>query len=1007
MNTSVNIPTTSLYLKTIINPWIGPVNVPDLDLTTAFPKGVEITQNINVLGSGSGLVFYNPHNNRCPIRFYVFVIASNQYVFQRFISYDQNLSDDFTLGRFISGGLNLVSATTSGGAFNVSGTFTATAVQEPPDLTTLQYNLISSFKRDNMNVVTSVPVQEGIIALASPDGDHDFRVFQNVNSNTSTTTLKTASFGGVDPGWVAAPVVGIIYDSDNDPGFIPPNLFEEVKVDFIVSLVYVPVAVTGISNLITLTMYGSRVAADWVTVAPVTAAFSFWGSCAPIADAVQIAGEGHWVPDLINNFPALTRVTLTLASTAVSTGYGRAVVSLKANGYYDVGTRGPASLIGFESIAVGQTIALSGVGNFEVVPDSELSKNIPTSRRFGIFHPTEMEMVSKYLSEAQLNGVKMIWNRVKYNQWLNMGGDESHTSLEHIATATGWKEFLSSLWNVSRPLIGTAAPLVGGYLGGPAGAAIGELVGQNLPGISASYSQRAYGQAASYSQIKHAKGTRYTSTLLGTTGYFEDRKILAEKDMFDWFDPEKELGATYNPIDVDPDRLTSLITPTLLASSKNFAQHGQSVQNPLAINLFPILNEETKMVVIGSVIRTYNPIELNGEKLKYSGHGMVGYDDHPMIATTIVAKNQNYELNEAISALCVSVLQAGIFGHLTSKDVVYLTIIAPIRWEQDSFLAACLASFYGVTLANPITGAWLYNNENSEWLSFIPAKLDEKTKSLAAQWSKGLTIVADYPDIRAEAPLGKAAKMIQAGQFYLPNGTLLNPIVITKPLEMLLVAMVIAPANVKTISRTEVQFSEDQLGNVVPSIKTRGENAIKISRKTTMFKDEKTGKLIVDNPNIKRYDMQPESVFKFNVNGKTGDFTLKEIMAFFQNPDLEDETIEKMKDAFAAAQKSAIELNKLLAGLEPWQEANAHKMATKLSNVMATMSFLDEAVRQKRFNIQNAQAIKGTAQKKSASKKKKGAKVNPFALIQQPGRQYNTNQQKLSIIGEGEEVLDI
>jgi hypothetical protein len=471
----------SNYLSTILCPFNSSGGIPDMDMTDSAPKSVNLTLNIDVKGSGSFLVVYLPHNLESPLRIYVHVDSINRYIFWKTVPFDQTLSENFTYGRFVSGGMKIISATTSGTLFNISGTMNATAFQEIPSIEDdLTYNQISAYKRNSLDVVTSVPVSTGVTLIAFPDGDQQFHVFENANAHAAPALLVITSFYGINQGWALAP---LIYDSDLDLGIIPANGWEYVDISGMVSLA-IPGDVAPVNCSLVLTVYLEDVADDWITVNPVisaSASFENFNSPALVYLTFPILQK-------LRDPRTLRRVTLTYVGPTPPTLILRGEVHWNWNTYYSTGTHGPGFLVGMKSIEPGQKVTIGGVGHYETVPDADLSRNI-TTRRFVSFHPGEMMLVSKYLSESVNNRLKQVYLMPEYQSFIDNKRFKDHTDLDRMATATGWTDWLKSVWTSTKPYAKDIGTVVGSTFGGPAGALIGSNIGDMI-GRSSVYTAR-------------------------------------------------------------------------------------------------------------------------------------------------------------------------------------------------------------------------------------------------------------------------------------------------------------------------------------------------------------------------------------------------------------------------------------------------------------------------------------------------------------------------------------
>lgn len=491
---NVQIPPESDYLRSVLVPFSGPASIPDQDMTTAFPKEVRLTQNFTLpaTATGGGLFVYLPHNKYAPVRFYIY--ANGAYQFAHYVDYDQDLATDFTTGRFVSGGLSVLSATRSGSNFDVSGVLTSTAFQESPDISVLQFNQVTAYKRNNMDVVANAPIELGVTALAMPNGQNKFTTFNTDNVVSIDSILTSYVFKQqqqlVVPPWHDPTLANpLIFSAQNIPGggFFPVNNFGYIEVEFLLELDNT--GVVGNSVRVEFTLRGQSISSvDWAT--PITI-----NVVQQLTYAIQIvAPESKSIKMIWDRDEPLTDILIGMTAVTVDlvTHVKTASVIMKNYSYYEEGFNGPGTLIAFQTVSPTQTIAVSGVGNYEVVPNAELSKNITTSY-FGAFNPTELDLVTHYLAMAVKNGVKFVWMSDEYRRWVESMRYKDHVGIEHLASATGFTDFLSKVWNFGKPLVQAALPAIGGYLGGPLGMGAGTMAADLIDeatGRSAAFTQR-------------------------------------------------------------------------------------------------------------------------------------------------------------------------------------------------------------------------------------------------------------------------------------------------------------------------------------------------------------------------------------------------------------------------------------------------------------------------------------------------------------------------------------
>jgi hypothetical protein len=137
---------------------------------------------------------------------------------------DQPIEDSYALSRFVSGGIRVKSSTISGSQFNIAGTFNASQYQFLPDLRTLTYNTIPSFSRGNSDKLLSIRVDEGVVALAYPDGNYDF-LARETNGVHNITNLLDIAFTPTlaGPGQITTITPGLNGIPDNLTGWCELN----------------------------------------------------------------------------------------------------------------------------------------------------------------------------------------------------------------------------------------------------------------------------------------------------------------------------------------------------------------------------------------------------------------------------------------------------------------------------------------------------------------------------------------------------------------------------------------------------------------------------------------------------------------------------------------------------------------------------------------------------------------------------------------------------------------
>lgn len=708
-NTVSNSNQHSKYLKTIVCPWMGPSEIPDFDMTTSHLKSVTITQTVTVPNnsSGTGLFVYQPHSKDSPVQFWVWSTADSRFYFREIINYDQDLSDNFTYGRFISGGLKVISATTSGTAFNVSGITNATAFQEPPDIKTLTFNNITAYKRSDTDVASSVPIDQGIISLGFPDGDQQFTILRDSDNYYSSSMAVTRTFhvqGDASPGWNN--VMGVnffLFDTNGAPGFIPPNSFDvadlyiSIELDFPNGL--------GVNQNPQLIVHNSfpTIGADWLTVTPNIASEAHFMT---YNDSTSVKITWDFVVNITSLPGPYERLQIQYVGAVAPSGCGRGKILLHQPTYYEKGIRGPGSFIGFDKVGFTQMISIGGVSNLEVVPDASLSKNITTSGPgSSIFSPVEMQLVMSYLANASSYGLKQIWTWDEYEMWKSSLKYEKHTSIANLAQAAGWTDFINTVTRHISPLIKPALTMAGTALGGPIGgqlaSTLGNLIIQPPIGSSALYKYNP-GQAKSHYG---------RSALLGGPEYQD---------------------AVATAINI---RQLSFGEPSVIPSTIELhSSPKDTYDNMMSGQVGMILNQEVPTDFGANMF----PIVLSNGTVEY---GYVFYDAHAPVLFSPGLMSYPVTMSGTQTGFNV-IFDTPIFNNNIWKDHVagllgtvvpdfvkgFITIYSSTAFVEHSFLAAVTISLLGITLPLPVTGA-IINLPDGGTKNFMAAELQHKINS--------------------------------------------------------------------------------------------------------------------------------------------------------------------------------------------------------------------------------------------------------------------------------------
>lgn len=460
----------SKYALTLIDPKRAPVDIPDMDMTRCVKKSINLTKNITVPNGSSGeiLGLWIPESRTAPLRLYVWVNALSRYVFFQNVVTDQELSDSYTRGRLISACLESYSSTVSQTLASISGTLNAIAYQEIPDVSKLNYSNITAFVADGKSILTNSSIEDGVITLSTPTGSQPYVIFDTENAWSTDSCLTVGTNSLIDPlAWnIAATNIAVagtsnFYDSSLSNVLpVPANAYGKKRTR--VSIRFNATVATLLNFEITLIR--ETVAADWTTVTNTVVSFQAF----PIQAVAGNNSFYYQTQTSSSNLVTRIQVNITNAGAAASV-ITLVTPSLEIDymNYYFNGVVGPGSIISIQGLTPTQVLSFNSRMNYEVVPDSTLIQNIPTlgANSDGDF-PMEIYIVQKFLSMA--DEWKLVWSRKEYEYFLRFNKDE-FTDLAKMGQAAGFGDF----FNFLKPML----PVVGGLLGGPAGATIGTALG--------------------------------------------------------------------------------------------------------------------------------------------------------------------------------------------------------------------------------------------------------------------------------------------------------------------------------------------------------------------------------------------------------------------------------------------------------------------------------------------------------------------------------------------------
>jgi hypothetical protein len=498
----------STYIKSLINPKRYQAYYPDLNQTTSHKKSITLTNNIETLLS-TFLLIHRPlcPNNNQLLALYVPDSVRGGYTFCQYIAPDEDLSQNYSRARIVSGMLRAISTTISPSlTFSVSGVINAADVQTLPNTRTLTYSAIPSFRRNQLDVVTT-SIATGIVSLSHPESDNKFRILES-NSSENTENFLLISQEWLTPsaaasnGWNFAASPWFQYNVTS--GNLPSDIAGFVEIEFYVTMQN---AIDSTIGIIVDTL--QKDPTDWVSDSmQAYPAFSpYVGEIAPQGMFVRLARFYDAPIETISFYgpPGID-----------TTSFGTIRTTVKSLEYYQLGVREPATLIGVDGVVPFQTpipgtvFTLSGVYNYEAVPDSQLARQLTTT--------TKRDAESIFIIPAAMNmianqEIKFLWPLNQYDMQVDTVAERA-SNPENVGNASGILDIIKGLGRTILPAVSGLASTINPILGsvvqnvGESALTTGLYRGGQMGGIYRPYNPRRGYMASGNRDDSDSEGTK-------------------------------------------------------------------------------------------------------------------------------------------------------------------------------------------------------------------------------------------------------------------------------------------------------------------------------------------------------------------------------------------------------------------------------------------------------------------------------------------------------------------
>jgi len=491
---------TSKYLKTLLNPASGPCHIPDDIATRCTLRSETTTYNIVAPASGQGIFTFFPNS---PFGWcgYHYTYNGIKYVYDSTtgpLDTAQNLNQNYNYSRLVSQILTLRSSTLPAGVYALNGTFNAITYDgciSEANLPTTQYGQLLSLNSDVIDKVGNVLVGDGVAILSLPNR------FDVPFCRMNDPAPSTGSTGAIFQSSIVDSTSSLRYEMQLAPiaiGAMPAynTTLASINVDNVRS-----VSVKGAIPLINSSRVNStntmtytvlyldftgatiyqEVKAVTLTIDPNFNGTGYNGGCSILIDSSfssTMANGSHMQPVAAISF-SIQNIVQPGSGTWNVNEFGFApfnanssaiTLNVDAISAAFPGMNSPVTIVAYQGLAAGSVLTLSGVSNYELVPNPSLKKNLPTS--YGKHDPNEINYVKMVLAHRQELGVKTVFALPEYKQLLTRLEEFYNLDSNTYAEAFDWGKLLKTIKDIAVPALSTVFPQFSPLIG--AGSALGD-----------------------------------------------------------------------------------------------------------------------------------------------------------------------------------------------------------------------------------------------------------------------------------------------------------------------------------------------------------------------------------------------------------------------------------------------------------------------------------------------------------------------------------------------------
>lgn len=417
----------SQYLRSVLVPDVGPAYIPDDIVQQCHAKAETVTYNLTVSDSGSGVVLIYPDHPTNLIGYHYTQNALGAFVYDRALRTAQNLPDNYDYARRVSQLITIKSSTIPSGVYALNGTFNAVRVEGTlSEIPSLQaegeefYNGLLTNTVDLYDKVGNVLVGDGIAVLSLLSG-----VDQPFTRLADSTPISTTGFTVVENA-INDMSQTLMYHTVQEGSFTySPSTVDNGN--FIVNVDSTTGAIVSLA--VSLSWINGPPSSGYSVVANITFLDPF-GNTISTAVPPSMNALMTFDPTNTNLFngttfhysfqnmdgPPIAAIRVKIVGVGPTSAASSADMVVKADvavpNAARPGVNKPVIVTAYQGVAAGSVLTLSGVTNFELIPNPVLRQNLQLENSYA--DERELEYAKGLLHNRHEVGIRSVWSLKDY-----------------------------------------------------------------------------------------------------------------------------------------------------------------------------------------------------------------------------------------------------------------------------------------------------------------------------------------------------------------------------------------------------------------------------------------------------------------------------------------------------------------------------------------------------------------------------------------------------------------